>query len=151
MRRASAALVLLAVIAAAAPASADPPVQVRVSDPVEVVLPGADFCGFDVFADVEQKFKVITFTGSRGTLITSLSVGSISGTFTNMQTGESVRLVFPGPGFFSATGDIVVGTGPWLVFLPGQILFVRGRIEFHGGEPVSIVGRTLDLCQILAP
>lgn len=151
MRRLSAAIVVFAVMLVATPASADPPIQERVSEPVEVVLPGADFCGFDVFADVEQKFKEITFTGTRGTWITGLTVGIITGTFTNMETGESVRLVFPGPGFLGVTGDVVVGTGPWLVFLPGQILFVRGRIEFQQGEPVSISGRTQDLCQMLAP
>ena len=79
MRRAVAALTCtVALLAFVAPsASAAPPFQVRISDPLSVLLPGSDFCGFGVQAEVEQKFKLITFSGRRGTAWTAMTVGKI--------------------------------------------------------------------------
>ena len=39
----------------------------------------------------------------------------------------------PGPGFIDADGNTLVGTGPWLVFVPGQLLFLVGHITFDPG------------------
>jgi hypothetical protein len=155
MRRAVAALIgtILALVLAPA-ATAVPPVQIRVSDPVSVVLPGSDFCGFDVQAEVEQKFKVILFSGNRGTLWTGLTVGKIKVVMTNVESGETISVSIPGPGFLDAGGNTIRGSGPWVVFVPGQLLYLVGHITFEPGpfgvQPAEVRGRTVDLCEVLA-
>ncbi len=148
-----AAAIFVAMISS--PATAVPPVQVRISDPMTVLLPGEDFCGFDVQADVEQKFKLITFSGNRGTLWTAMTVGKIKVVLTNLDTGETLAVNIPGPGFIDVNGNTIVGTGPWLVFVPGQLLYLVGHITFEPGpfgvQPALVRGRSLDLCGALAP
>lgn len=157
MRRAIAALTcttaLLVILAPAA--SAERPFQIRISDPVSFVLPGGAFCTFDVQVDIEQKFKVIEFAGDRGTWITALNVGKIKAVLTNLEEpGTTISISIPGPGFIDAAGLPVRGTGPWLIFVPGELLFIRGNIVFTGTppmvEPVSVRGSTVDLCEVLA-
>jgi len=156
MRRAVAALTCtIALLVFVAPsATAEPPFQVRISDPFTTVLPGSDFCGFDVQADVEQKFKLIVFSGNRGTLWTGLTAGKIKVVLTNLENGESLAVNIPGPGFLDADGNTLIGTGPWLVFVPGQLLFLVGHITFEPGpfgvQPALVRGRMLDLCDALA-
>jgi hypothetical protein len=148
-----AAAIFVAMIAT--PATAEPPFQVRITDPMTVLLPGEDFCGFDVQAEVEQKFKFIAFSGNRGTLWTAITVGKIKVVLTNLETGETLPVNIPGPGFIDADGNTIVGTGPWLVFVPGQLLFLVGHITFEPGpfgvQPTVVRGRSLDLCAALAP
>ena len=157
MRRAVAALAsATALLMLFAPtASADPPFQVRISDPLSVLLPGSDFCGFDVQAEVEQKFKFIEFSGDRGTLWTAMTVGKLKAVLTNVETEESITVNIPGPGFIDVDGNTITGTGPWLVFVPGQLLFLVGHITFEPGpfgvQPALVRGRSLDLCEALAP
>ncbi len=156
MRRTIAALTcttaLLVLLAPAA--SAKPPFQERISDPLSVLLAGDDFCGFDVQAEVEQKFKLIQFSGNRGTLWTAMTVGKIKAELTNVETGESLNVNIPGPGFIDAQGNTIVGTGPWLVFVPGQLLFLVGHITFEPGpfgvQPAVVRGRSFNLCDALA-
>ena len=157
MRRAVRTVLVLAfaaVIATPSAAGADPPFQVRISDPASFVLPGDDFCGFDVQADIEQKFKLIAFSGDRGTFVTSMTVGKIKVVLTNLESGESISLSIPGPGFMDVDGNLVVGTGTWVVFVPGQLLYLSGRITFElgpfGVEPLEVRGREIDLCEVLA-
>jgi hypothetical protein len=159
MRAARTFALLLAVAALlalmAVPAGAVRPFQVRISDPVSILLPGEDFCGFDVQAEVEQKFKFIEFSGRRGTAWTAMTVGKLKAVLTNSDTGESIALSIPGPGFIDANGNTIVGTGPWVVFVPGQLLYLVGRITFvpgpFGVQPDVVRGRTIDLCDVLAP
>jgi hypothetical protein len=136
------------------PAAADPPFQVRISDPVSLVLPGGEFCDFDVQVDVEQKFKFIAFSGNRGTWWTAMTVGKIKVVLTNLETEESLTLSIPGPGFIDADGNLLVGTGPWVVFVPGQLLYLVGNITFEPGpfgvQPAEVRGRSIDLCGVLA-
>jgi hypothetical protein len=136
------------------PALAAPPIQERISDPVSFVLPGSDFCGFDVQVDAEQKFKVITFTGQRGTWWTTLTAGKLKAVLTNLDTEESIEISVPGPGFIDVDGNLMVGTGPWLIFVPGQVLYLIGHITFEPGpfgvQAASVRGRSIDLCDVLA-
>ena len=147
-------LAVASVAVSSSPALADPPFQERISDPVSVVLPGADFCGFDVLAEVEQKFKFIAFSGNRGTLWTAITVGKIKVVLTNLETDESIAVSIPGPGFIDTDGNTIVGTGPWVVFVPGQLLYLVGHITFEPGpfgvQPAEVRGRSLDLCEALA-
>jgi len=153
MRRAVAALIgpLLALLLLAPAASAVAPVQIRVTDPASFVLPGGEFCDFDVQVDIAQKFKVVLFAGNRGTAITGLTVGKITAVLAS--DDASIRLSIPGPGFLDVQGNLVRGTGPWLIFIPGQLLYVVGRMDFVGTppqvEPVNVRGRTIDLCEVL--
>jgi len=144
----------VALVATAPPAFANRPFQVRISDPLSVLLPGSDFCGFDVQAEVEQKFKLITFSGRRGTAWTAMTVGKIKAVLTNVETQDSITVNIPGPGFIDANGNTIVGTGPWLVFVPGQLLYLVGHITFKPGpfgvQPDVVRGRSLDLCDVLA-
>ena len=156
MRRAVAALTCTAalLVFVAPSASADPPFQEWIADPFTTVLLGSDFCGFDVQADVEQHFKFIAFSGDRGTWISAMTVGKIKVVLTNLESGDSIALSIPGPGFIDVEGNLVVGTGPWLIFIPGEVLFVTGHITFTGTppqvEPVEIRGHSVDLCDVLA-
>jgi hypothetical protein len=156
MRRAVAALACTAalLLIAAPSASADPPFQVRISEPLSILLPGSDFCGFDVQAEVEQKFKFIAFSGNRGTLWTALTVGKLKAVLTNVETQESIAVTIPGPGFLDADGNTITGTGPWVVFVPGQLLYLVGHITFEPGpfgvQPAEVRGRSFDLCEALA-
>ena len=144
----------LALVATSSPALANRPFQVRISEPMTVVLAGDDFCGFDVQADVEQKFKLITFSGHPGSLWTAMTVGKIKVVLTNLESDTSIPVNIPGPGFIDADGNTITGTGPWLVFVPGQLLYLVGHITFEPGpfgvQPDVVRGRSLDLCDVLA-
>jgi hypothetical protein len=148
-------LAVALVATSASPTLAAQPFRERISDPVSLVLAGEDFCGFDVQAEVEQKFMFIAFSGNRGTLWTAMTVGKLKVVLTNVDTGESIALSIPGPGFIDADGNTIVGTGPWVVFVPGQLLYLVGHITFEPGpfgvQPVLVRGRSLDLCEVLAP
>ena len=156
MRRSVIALVCaaVAVLMSAPVATASPPIQTRISDPATILLPGADFCGFDVVAELEQKFKVIEFTGDRGTWVTTMTVGKINVVLTNSETGTSIRLAIPGPGFIDVDGNLVTGTGPWVIFIEGHIQYLIGRITFEpdpfGVRASEVRGRLIELCDVLA-
>lgn len=146
--------VLVAMMALAAPAAADPPIQETISGPASILLEAPEFCpSSDIQVDVEQQFKLITFTRDTAFGLTSITVGKIFATVTNLETGESVHLAIPGPGFLDATGLPVVGTGPWLIFNPGSVEFIRGFIEFvpspTGVEANVVRGTTIDVCALV--
>ena len=156
MQRPVRVLLVLAValVATASPAFADPPFQERITDPASLVLPAGEFCDdFDVQVEVEQKFKFIAFSGDRGTWISAMTVGKIKVVLTNPD-GGSITLSIPGPGFIDVDGNLILGTGPWLIFIPGEVLLVTGHITFTGTPPqvvpVEIRGRSVDLCVVLA-
>lgn len=155
MRRMSVVLaVSSALLLPISQASAAAPVQVRFTDPVSFVLPGGQFCAFDVQVDIEQKVKVITFSGKRGAAIGGLSTGKIFAVVTNLETRESHRIAIPGPSFFDVQGNIVLGTGPWLIYEPGQIRYLVGRMRFVPGplgvHAILLAGREVDYCAVLA-
>jgi hypothetical protein len=152
-------VVAMGLVAATGTAHAAAPVQEVFTEPATIELPGGEFCAFDVQIDIEQNFRTITFSGDRGTWIGAIGTGKILATVTNLETGESIRLSIPGPGFFEtdASGNPAEGTGPWLLFIPGDpgaLLYVVGHIEFQAEEfgisPTSVRGRMLDLCPALA-
>jgi hypothetical protein len=147
------ALVTATLGLAAVPAGARPPVQVRYTDPATFVLPGGVVCDFDVQVDVQQKVKVITFRSERGAAFGGLSTGKIRVVLTNLETDDSRRLSIPGPSFFDVDGNLVIGTGPWLVWEPGAIRYLVGRMRFVPGplglHAVLLDGREIDYCDVL--
>jgi hypothetical protein len=150
----SVVIVVGATTALASPASATAPVQVRISEPATITLEAPDWCpGADVRFDVEQNFKSITFSGSIGFGFTTLTAGSIFIVATNLETSESVTLPSSGPGFIDADGVPIIGTGPWVLFNPGSVLYLRGRMEFTPSEfgvDVSVLrGTSQDICSMV--
>jgi hypothetical protein len=155
MRRSIAVLLCSAtlVLLLAPTAWAAKPIQTRISEPASFVLPGADFCGFDVRAEVEQKFKLIEFSRDRGRLVTARTVGKIKVVLTNLETGTSIRRSIPGPGFIDVDGNLVHGTGPWVIFIEGHIQYLVGHITFvpdpFGVRATEVRGRVVELCDLL--
>jgi hypothetical protein len=141
-------------VVAAAPAAAQQPVQIRISEPATFVLDAPDWCpSADVRFDVAQKFKLIMFPGSRGFGFTALTVGGISVTVTNLESGRSVRLQAPGPGFLDDSGLPIVGSGPWVTLNPGAVLYAVGRITFvpseFGVDVGQVSGRLVNVCALV--
>jgi hypothetical protein len=159
MRRTLSLLGALAmVLFLAGPAAADPPEHVRVTDPVSFVLPADVFCpGFEVEITYDQNYPMTFFGRETGWGFTALAGGFLRASATNLTSGETIDLNIPGPGFFDDSGIPIVGTGPWLIFLPGDpgsIEFVVGHIEFvetdFGVEIGTVRGKSQDLCAALA-
>ena len=156
MRRTFVALTctVTALVLLAPAASAVKPFQIRIEEPASFVLPGSDFCGFDVQVDAEQKFKVIIFSGDRGTWIGGLTAGKIKIVLTNLETDESIALNISGPGFLDVDGNLVQGTGPWVIFIEGHIQYLVGHITFvpdpFGVRASEVRGRVVELCDVLA-
>ena len=140
----------------ASPASADQPTIQWLTDPISFVLPAGQFCaGFDAQVDIEQKAKIITFTDG-GAAFAGVGTGKIFATVTNLSTGHSIRLDISGPAFFDATGLPYLGTGTWLIYIPGDpgsILYLVGRMNFipepYGIAPSLVRGRSMDMCLAL--
>jgi hypothetical protein len=154
MRRAVVVGVLTLVAAVGmAPASATPPMRERSEEHISLRLPAGEFCDFRVGIEVDQKVTLVTFGPRPGTWIGGILTGKIIAVVTNLQTGESVRLSIPGPTFFDVEGNVVVGTGPWLIFQPGELFYAAGVLRFEttdeGVVAELVRGRQVDLCRLL--
>jgi hypothetical protein len=73
-------------------------------------------------------------------------------TLTNVNTGESLVAIIPGPWFIEGTREI--GTGPWLFGLNPEtgergLFLLRGR-WVETGEGITFGGHVVDLCDELA-
>ena len=159
MRRTLAFLGALAMVAfIAGPAASAPPDHIKVTDPVTFVLPADVFCpGFDVEVSYQQNYHVTIFGAEKGWGFTAIAAGFLRTSLTNLTSGETMNLNIPGPGFLNDSGIPIVGTGTWLIFLPGDpgsIEYVVGHIEFveteFGVDIGTVHGRRLDLCSTLA-
>jgi hypothetical protein len=118
-----------------------------------------DVCAFDVGMVVHfgAGARQITFPDPLGGDTTSLLVGPLTATVTNLETGESLTVNISGPTFLDATGFIVKGTGAWLSFEPiseGGLRYIHGRLAFepvpYGLHAVVLGGVEEDLCARLA-
>ena len=154
-----AATVLVGVAFAAAPlASADRPIRVQV--------PAGDSTGqfcedFPVLVHPTRNNEFATIFSSGAVLVT----GALRVEVTNLDTGETIELNIPGPGFFSPDGSTLIGTGPWLLFgeagflgpgSPAGVLFVTGRFVLTFDEQGNVTGYSAqghseDICTALAP
>lgn len=154
-----AATVLVGVAFAVAPlASADRPIRVQV--------PAGDSTGqfcedFPVLVHPTRNNEYATIFSTGATFVT----GALRVEVTNLDSGETIELNIPGPGFFSPDGSTLIGTGPWLLFgeagfigpgSPAGVLFVSGRfvLTFDGQGHVtgySARGHSEDICAALAP
>ena len=104
------ATVLVGVAFVAVPlASADRPIRVQV--------PAADATGqfcedFPVLVHPTRNNEYATIFSTGATFVT----GALRVEVSNLDTGETIALNIPGPGFFSPDGTTLIGTGPWLLY-----------------------------------
>ena len=152
------ATALVGVALAASPlASADRPIRVQV--------PATDATGqycedFPVLIHPTRNNEFATIFSSGAVLVT----GALRVEVTNLDTGETIELNIPGPGFFSPDGSTVIGTGPWLLFgeagflgpgSPAGVVFVSGRFVLTFDDQGTVTGFTMqgqiqDICAALA-
>jgi hypothetical protein len=130
-------------------ASAIPPTHERSSDVFDVDL-GDELCGFPLLAHVEQTVKLTTFYDADGNPVRGILRGPITVTFTNGDTGETIRLAIPGPSFFDAEGNLIRGTGTWATFTSdGGFVWAAGNITFDEfGNATEIRGRAVSVCDL---
>ena len=146
-------LISLLVLALATPAAAARPLR-------EVIPPAGDFteesCGFPVLVHQEGYTIRLTFYDKNDEVLrTTQTYPQFKVTLTNLETGKSLRIVDPGPGFFDE--GTLVGSGPWfwgqqnpVTGEPGMFLtYGRFTLDFDTGA-ISLNGRIRDLCAELA-
>lgn len=133
--------------------------------PIREELPAADSSGqfcedFPVLVHPTRNKEFITIFSSGAALIT----GALRVEVTNLDSGESIELNIPGPGFFTEDGSMLIGTGPWLLWgeagdlgegSPAQVTFISGRFVMTFDEEGDITGITtrghiVDICSVLA-
>jgi hypothetical protein len=121
--------------------------------------PAGDVCSFDVGLVVTagSGAREIRFPSPLGSGTTSLLVGPLKATATNLETGESVTVAISGPTFLDTEGFPIRGTGAWLVFEPiseGGMRFLHGRLAFapvsYGVHAIPLGGTETDLCDRIA-
>ncbi len=138
------ALVLVSLTFAGEASAQKPERDVSPADD-EFTLEG--LCDFDVLVQVEGTIIHTVFKKREVEVYPNYKA-----TLTNLETGESIDIVIPGPWFIGPTMEI--GTGPWLwgenpaTGEPGLFL-IRGR--WVQAEEFTFVGRVVDLCAELAP
>jgi hypothetical protein len=130
----------------AAPAAAQKPER-TILPPYEDAV--SNRCGFPVSLHDEGTIIHTEFKDGR---VAEVYPGYRT-TLTNLNTGESLVAIIPGPWLID--GSTQVGTGPWLFGInpetdePGFFL-VRGR-WVETDEGLTFVGHVVDLCAELAP
>ncbi len=97
--QAAAIIVATLALAASGPAAADPPTGTVIDqdDPVfeaEIAALLTDECGVPVAADTEGRVIVFERTSQR---VPEMSVFHLRATFTNLETGQTARLIDAGP------------------------------------------------------
>jgi hypothetical protein len=121
--------------------------------------PAGDVCSFDVGVVIHggPGARQITFPDPLGNGATSLLVGPLTATVTNLETDESLTVNISGPTHLNASGFPIRGTGGWLVFEPiaeGGLRFMHGRLTFapvsYGVHAILLGGVEEDLCDRLA-
>ena len=143
------AFVFMFAAATAQPALADKPVR----EPA----PAIDYvdttsCAFPVSVDFTFDREKITIFSNGDAIIT----GALKATLTNTLTGESIDVNVPGPVKFTTNADGSVTlqiTGPIWSFLNGTLTLFSGRLfePIYGSHDVTLSGRAVDLCALLAP
>jgi len=149
---------VLVVLAVAPAASAKKPARDINPGQDDVVI--ADQCAFPVFAHVEGREIITTFTDNAGNPVKQIGIfpGNTL-TLTNLNTGTSVTVVSTGPFHARVESDgsgpgIITGHGP---FVPNPItgepgiwyLSGRARATFDAQGNVTsaeAAGRLVDLC-----
>jgi hypothetical protein len=154
-------IVLITVLSAALPAVAEKP-TIEPFPFTSLLVSSADACGFDVLftpqAGRPNRERLIEFAN------TTIIVGPLFVTLTNLSTGKTIDLNISGPGQFHFTTNTFVGEGPSIPGpLPTDVATAAGvplLPLFHGrvvytfdaqGNLISIsfTGPVEDVCQLL--
>lgn len=158
-----AALVTVPVLAT--PALAEPPTRGEGEFAyVQVHEPGPDACEFPVREAAGARVVGKVFTGKDGTVVKEIvTFPRAYQEWTNLDTGEQLRLAWSGPTFTRHTDDgtLLVGTGiyswprdPRLPLGASEagmwVTMGRHVLDETTGE-FRIVGRVIDVCEALAP
>ncbi len=130
--------------------------------PVTVPSPFSDETGrycadFDVLVHATTNMGRTHIFSSGAILFT----GALKVEVTNVESGKTVALNISGPGRISTSGDVLTGTGPWLFFgeagffgpgSPPELSTNDGRFEIDlaDGSFISRIGKSVDLCPLLA-
>jgi hypothetical protein len=156
--------ILVAVVAAVAPAPASAVQPVREGLPAAPFTLDASICGFavDVTFPTNKEFST-TFTNGK-----QIVTGSLFATLTNERTGRSTTINISGPGSFVPNGDGTTTftlSGRSLIFLfpnqvapgsPGLLILTSGPVIFQmdaNFNPLSynITSASVqDMCAVLA-
>jgi hypothetical protein len=162
MKRLAAALLLtlLALVATAPSALAAKPTHERT--PVDDVFVDEDSCDFAVEIHTTGFILAIEWVDEDGSLRRFEAYPQLRATYTNLVTGESIKVNISGPAHITESPDgslTLVGTGDWSWDVhpdtgePGLFL-TSGRfvlsIDAQGNESFQRVGRITDLCAKLA-
>jgi hypothetical protein len=152
-------LTLLALVAAAPSALAAKPTHERVAVDDVVV---DELCGFPVKVHTTGVVLAIEWVDEDGSLRRFEAYPQFRSTYTNLDTGKSIKVNIAGPAHITEGADgsfTLVGTGNWGwdtfpgTDEPGHFL-TSGRFVFSidaaGNESFSRVGRIVDLCAKLA-
>jgi hypothetical protein len=162
MRRLAVVLLLtvLALVVATPSALAAPPTHERV--PVDVHFVDESSCGFPI--EIRQTGFVIAidWVDENGVSRHFEAAPQLKTTLTNLDTGESIRIIIAGPVHITESPDgslTVVGTGNWLFHnnpktdepglfrTSGHFVF---SIDAQGNESFQFTGHVIDLCAELA-
>ena len=130
--------------------------------PVTVPSPFPDSTGrycadFDVLVHATTNRGTTHILSSGAIMFT----GALKVEVTNLDSGKTIALNISGPGRISTAGDVLTGTGPWLFFgeagffgpgSPPELSTNDGRftIDLADGSFISRIGRSVDLCRLLA-
>jgi hypothetical protein len=161
-----AAVTLVLSLVLVAPASADPPPRTPIPLPDPFVLPGGEFCNFDVRVTYTNINEVFTTRTNPDGSTTFRVTGSAFATVTNVSTGKSLQFnisgpgtqtVFPdgtsvtdahGPNLFWTTRTNSFAGVPFLAYSTGHVTFTLDP----SGKTIaySVSGRRTDVCAALA-
>jgi hypothetical protein len=142
----------LAVIAIPTALAAKPIKERTVSGPFTI---GAAACGFLVEVDPTRQDQLLIWEFSDGRQAFNFA---FAGTITNVATGTTVNINLSGHNTVVEAADgssTFIATGGTILFEPGSLLLVKGRVvdTFNAdGDLVSetITGHTVDMCEVLA-
>jgi hypothetical protein len=139
-------------IVGASQAHAAQPIHTRPGvEEFDVFIEGV--CDFDVVVHVRQRLNITFFVDRQGNVVRGRVTGPIVALVTNLESGETIRQVIPGPAFLDADGVLVRATGPWafLFTVEGDVINAWGHITFdEQGLVVGVRGRTQSFCGALA-
>ncbi len=140
------AVLTVALITAAAPASAPGAPAVPGAEPIVFDAPAGEYCAFAV------RFSVRDGTKLHDTAGVIFSTGPLSVTFTNLDSGAAQTFNASGPTFRDGTltGNAVIGQPLSRAVGPAFLVINRGRATFTAQNTINtITGSQIDVCAAL--
>ena len=139
-------LLLVALIALAAPASSTAAPAVPGAQPVVFDAPAGEYCAFAVRFTLRDGTRLHDGEGA------IFSTGPLSVTFTNLDSGAARTFNASGPTFADGTltGNAVIGQPSSRGVGPAFLIVNRGRARFTSQNTIdTITGSQIDVCAAL--